>query len=110
VKGAHVAAGLALLGAGFLFYCANQSAGGSNVPGEQDSGRRMRDHLAQLGFPGAQVHLAPSGPGNVLLPHRYPTGIGDNITNMIATGFQGLMIPHQGEFDWYGSPPSQAVM
>lgn len=100
---------LALLGlaaAAALFWWGTQASGGAQVPDEQDpTGARARD-LHGLGFAGSQVHLAP-GPG-VLLPHRYPNGIGDNITVLINSGFQSLRIPSGDDWAFFTRPPSEA--
>lgn len=106
-KGQNLAA-LALAGAAALFWWGTQASGGTPPPDEQDpTGSRAAD-LHALGFAGSQVHLAPSGPGNVLLPHRYPNGIGGNITRLIESGFLPLRIPSGGDWDFFTRPPADA--
>ena len=106
-KGQHLAV-LALGGAAALFWWGTQASGGAPPPDEQDpTGSRAAD-LHALGFAGSQVHLAPSGPGNVYLPHRYPNGIGGNITALIQSGFLPLRIPGGGDWSFFTRPPADA--
>lgn len=108
MKAPHVPALLALVGAAGLFWWGTQASGGTPPPDQQEpTGSRAAD-LHALGFAGSQVHLAPAGPGNVLLPHRYPNGIGDNITLMIESGFLPLRIPRGDDWSFFTRPPSEA--
>lgn len=108
-KAKHGAVLLAVGGAAALFWWGTQASGGAAVQEYAEPGDRYPD-FHRLGFAGSQTHLAESGPGHVLLPHRYPSGIGENITVLINSGFQALRIPRGGQFDYFLSPPGEAQL
>jgi hypothetical protein len=107
VKGGHAVLILAIA-AGVLFWWGGQASGGTLAPGTDERTGAGDDF--SLGFAGSQPHLAPCLTGNVTLPHRYPAGIGDNITVLINSGLEALKIPHQADMAWFVKPPSEAVL
>jgi hypothetical protein len=47
--------------------------------------------------------------GYVYTPHRYPRGVGGEITSAIHRGFSSMRIPNERDVQWLIAPPSEVM-